>query len=154
DVLDTATQADAIARFREKQDAEHIFFLYVVDARGGLCGAVDLRTLLSAGPTTPIRELMHAEVVTVTPDCDQEQVDHVFARYDLTALPVVSKEPECRLLGVITSDDIIDVIQEEADEDVAHMSGSDAQELENKTPAQVAKLRLPWIMATMFIELL
>ena len=58
------------------------------------------------------------------------------------------------LLGVITSDDIIDVIQEEAAEDVAHMSGSDAQELENKSPAQVARLRLPWIMATLFIELL
>ncbi len=154
DVLDTATQADAIARFREKQDAEHIFFVYVVDAQGSLRGSVDLRTLLTANPTTPIRELMCAEVVTVTPDCDQEQVAHVFARYDLTALPVVSPRPEHRLLGVITSDDIIDVIQEEAAEDVAHMSGSDAQELENKSPARVAVLRLPWIMATLFIELL
>ncbi|HZO87062.1 MAG TPA: magnesium transporter [Chthonomonadaceae bacterium] len=154
DVPETATQAEAIARFRDKQEADPIFFLYVVDAQGRLLGAVDLRTLLSASPTTPVRELMREEVVTVTPECDQEQVANVFARYDLTALPVVSGAPESKLLGVITPDDIIDVIQEEATEDVAHMSGSDAQELENKTPAQVAKLRLPWIMATMFIELL
>jgi magnesium transporter len=154
DVPDTATQADALARFREKQDAEPIFYLYVVDAQGGLCGAVDLRTLLSADPAAPVRDVMNEAVITVHPGCDREQVAQVFARYDLTALPVVSEEPECKLLGVITADDIIDVIQEEANEDLAHMSGSDAQELEKKSPAQVAKLRLPWIMATMFIELL
>lgn len=154
DALDMATQADAIARFRDKQDAEHIFYVYIVDAKGSLVGSVDLRTLLVAAPTTPLRDLMCREVVTVTPECDQEQVANVFARYDLTALPVVSPRPEYRLLGVITSDDIIDVIQEEAAEDVAHMSGSDAQELENKSPAEVAKLRLPWIMATLLIELL
>ncbi len=154
DVPETATQAEAIVRFSEKQDAEHIFFVYVVDEQGGLCGVVDLRRLLGAAANTPVRDLMTADVITVAPDCDQEQVANVFARYDLTALPVVSSDSTQRLLGVITSDDIIDVIQEEADEDVAHMSGSDAQELENKSPAQVAKLRLPWIMATLFIELL
>lgn len=154
DVSETATQADAIARFREKQEAEHLFFVYVVDSQGRLCGTIDLRTLLTADPTTPVCDLLSEEVVTVAPDCDQEQVANIFARYDLTALPVVSHNPAGKLLGVITADDIIDVIQQEANEDVAHLSGSDAQELENKTPAQVAKLRLPWIMATMFIELL
>jgi magnesium transporter len=153
DVPETATQAEALARFREKRGAEPIFYLYVVDAQGGLRGAVDLRTLLSADPATPVRDVMEESVITVHPDCDQEQVAHVFARYDLTVLPVVSDEPDGRLLGVITADDIIDVIQEEANEDLAHLSGSDAQELERKSPAQVAKLRLPWIMATMFIEL-
>jgi magnesium transporter len=154
DVPEMATQADALARFREKQDAEQIFFLYIVDAQGGLCGTVDLHTLLSADPTTPVRDVMEEAVITVPPGCDQEQVAHIFARYDLTALPVVGDAPECRLLGVITADDIIDVIREEANEDLALMSGSDAQELERKSPAQVARLRLPWIMATMFIELL
>ncbi len=154
DVLVTATQAEALTRFREKKAAEHIFFVYVVDAHGSLCGEIDLRTLLSASPETPVRDLMTEEIVTVAPNCDQEQVANMFARYDLTALPVVSQGAEGRLLGVITADDIIDVIQEEANEDVAHMSGSDAQELESKSPAQVAKLRLPWIMATLFIELL
>jgi magnesium transporter len=154
DVLETATQAEALQRFREKTDAEQIFYVYAVDDRGGLKGMVDLRRLLRAEPGTLIRDLMTEDVISVHPDYDQEQVANIFARYDLTALPVVGDDPEDRLLGVITADDIIDVIQEEAAEDVAHMSGSDAQELENKTPAQVAKLRMPWIMATMFIELL
>lgn len=154
DVLETATQAEALKRFQEKTDAEHIFYVYVVDAKENLQGVLDLRTLLRAESNTPIRDLMTTDVIAVPPDCDQEQVGHIFARYDLTALPVLSACPGGKLLGVVTSDDIIDVIQEEAAEDVAHMSGSDAQELENKTPAQVAQLRMPWIMATLAIELL
>ncbi len=153
-VPDTATQAEAVACFCEKREAEQLFFVYVIDTNGRLCGAIDLRTLLTAASTTPVRELMNGDVVAVLPDCDQEQVAQIFSRYDLTALPVVSDEPDHFLLGVITPDDIIDVLQEEIGEDVAHMSGSDAGELESKSPLTVAKLRLPWIMATMFIELL
>lgn len=154
DVLETATQAEALKRFQEKTDAEHIFYVYVVDATGRLKGVVDLRTLLTADSTVVVADLMNPDVIAVPPACDQEQVGHIFARYDLTALPVVDAVPDGKLIGVVTSDDIIDVIQEEAAEDVAHMSGSDAQELENKTPVQVAGLRMPWIMATLGIELL
>ncbi|MBV9470693.1 MAG: magnesium transporter [Abitibacteriaceae bacterium] len=154
EVPESATQAQALQRFREKQDAEHIFYVYVVDAQRSLKGIIDLLHLLRAAPDTPVRDLMTEDIISVHPDCDQEQVASVFARYDLTALPVVSDEPSHKLLGVITADDIIDVMQEEHAEDVAHMAGSDAQELEHKSPAQVAKLRMPWIMATMFIELL
>jgi len=119
-----------------------------------LRGAVNLRRLIAADPTALVRELMTEDVVSVPPTCDREQAANIFARYDLTALPVVADDPGKRLLGVITADDIIDVIRQEYFDDLAHMAGSDAQELENKTPFQVAKLRLPWIMATMFIELL
>ncbi|MCW3094414.1 MAG: magnesium transporter, partial [Chthonomonadaceae bacterium] len=154
DVLETATQAEALQRFQEKTDAEHIFYVYVVDTDGCLKGVIDLRTLLTAPSTAIISDLMNPDVIAVPPTCDQEQVSHIFARYDLTALPVVDVVPDGRLIGVVTSDDIIDVIQEEAAEDIAHMSGSDAQELENKTPSQVARLRMPWIMATLGIELL
>ncbi len=152
DVLESATQADALARFRDKADADHIFFVYTVNTQGGLTGKIDLRTLLRAAPQTPLRELVE-ESLWVHPECDQEQVAGIFSRYDLTALPVVEGEG-LKLLGVITADDIIDVLQEESAEDIAHLSGSDAQELESKSPVQVAKLRLPWIMATLFIELL
>ena len=154
DVPETATQAEALKRFQEKTDAEHIFYVYAVDHAGRLKGVVDLRRLLTADSTTLVRDLMQTNLIAVTPDCDQEQVASIFARYDLTALPVLDAVPGGRLIGVITSDDVIDVIQEEAAEDVAHMSGSDAHELEMKTPAQVARLRLPWIMATLGIELL
>jgi magnesium transporter len=154
DVPESATQAEALKRFQEKTEAEHIFYVYAVDGQGRLKGTVDLRRLLSADSTALIRDLMQTDVIAVQPDCDQEQVADMFARYDLTALPVVDATPGGKLIGVITSDDVIDVIQEEAAEDVARMSGSDAQELERKSPAQVAKLRLPWIMATLGIELL
>ena len=154
DVLESATQAEALVRFQEKAEAEHIFYIYVVDSQGNLKGTIDLRTLLIAASQTPVRDLMQPDSIVVPPDCDQEQVANIFARYDLTVLPVVEKVPDGKLIGIITADDIIDVIQEEAAEDVAHMSGSDAQELENKTPTQVAILRLPWIMSTLAIELL
>jgi magnesium transporter len=154
DVPESATQAEALKRFQEKTDAEHIFYVYAVDEHDRLKGIVNLRRLLTADSTTQIRDLMETDIMAVPPECDQEQVASIFARYDLTALPVLDTVPDGRLIGVITSDDVIDVIQEEAAEDVAHMSGSDAQELERKTPAQVARLRLPWIMATLGIELL
>jgi magnesium transporter len=153
-VPETATQAQALQQFGATTDAEQIFYVYVVDDQGGLLGAVNLRRLIAADPTTLVRELMTEDVVSVPPTCDREQAANIFARYDLTALPVVADAPGRRLLGVITADDIIDVIRQEYFDDLAHIAGSDAQELENKTPVQVAKLRLPWIMATMFIELL
>ena len=150
-VLPTATQAQALDCFRETE-ADHIFYVYVIDEAGVLLGAIDLRRLLRASSDTLTRDLMHDDLIWVHPECDQEQVANVFARYDLTALPVV--DARHKLVGVITADDVIDVIQEENAEDLAHLSGSDAGELESKSPVQVAKLRLPWIMATMGIELL
>ena len=152
-VPDTALQADAIQLFRQMRRAEALFYIFVVNSAGILSGFVDLRTLFSAAPETPVLSLMSTDFISVPVMCDREQVAAIFARYDLTALPVVAAQPDGKLLGVITADDVIDVIRKEADEDVAQMSGSDAQELENKTPAQVARLRMPWIMATMFIEL-
>lgn len=154
DVREDFTQLQAIQKFHEKPDAEHIFYVYVVDEHGSLKGAVDLLDLLRAEPTTLMREIMTTDVLSVPHSYDQEQVAHIFARYDLTALSVVSDTPDHRLLGVITANDIIDVIQEESAEDIAMMSGSDAEELENKTPVQVAMLRMPWLLGTLFIELL
>jgi len=153
DVRAGATQKDAVNRFRECQDAEHIFYIYVLDAGGKLLGAVDLRNLLRAEEKTPITDLMDPNLVTVGPSCDQEQVAHIFARYDLNALAVV-KDDTHEMLGVITPDSVINVIEAEYMEDIAHITGSDAQELERKSPAQIAKMRMPWILATLFIELL
>jgi magnesium transporter len=153
DVSETATQAEALKRFRERHDAEHIFYVYVVDEDGRLCGAVDLRTLLSADEDAIVSRLMQTDLVTVEPRCDQEQVAHIFARYDLNALAVVDPSTQ-KMLGIVTADDVIDVIEAEYMEDIAHITGSEAGDLERKSPAQIARLRLPWIMTTMFIELL
>jgi magnesium transporter len=164
-VPETATQAEALEIFRSNAEADPVFYIYLVDEDGGLVGSINLRRLLSAEPATPVRTLLDDDLLVVPPDCPEEQVANIFARYDITALPVVATVEDAagpapaagigsRLLGVITSDDIIDILQAEHAESVARMSGSDARELEQKTPVQVARLRLPWIMATMFIELL
>src|SRR4029077_12480968 len=124
---------------------EHIFFVYAVEEDNYLVGSVDLRTLLTADPKVSMRELADKEVVTVAPEMDQEHVAQVFARYDLTALPVV--DGDHRLLGVITADDVIDVVQEEAAEDVAHMSFTDEHSIEYTAPPRTSTIRMPWIMA-------
>jgi magnesium transporter len=156
-VPDTATQAEAVAVFRSSAGADPIFYLYVVDEGGSFVGAINLHRLLAAEPATPVSSLLDPDTLTVQPDCDGEQVANIFARYDITALAVVeddTRDAGSRLLGVITADDIIDVLQAEHADRIARMSGSDARELEQKSPLQVARLRLPWIMATMFIELM
>jgi magnesium transporter len=152
-VPETATQAEAVGAFVNDPNAEHQFYIYALDEQGALCGVLDLRQLLRASPTTRIGDIMTGDVLHVPPDMDQEQVAHLFSRYDLLALPVVEPGTN-KLLGVITADDVIDVIEYEGTEDVMRTAGSDAEELERRTPTRIALLRLPWIMATMFIELL
>jgi magnesium transporter len=152
-VPETATQAEAVEAFVNDPNAEHQFYIYALDEQDALSGVLDLRQLLRASPTTLIRDIMTGDVLHVPPDMDQEHVALLFSRYDLLALPVV--EPGTNtLLGVITADDVIDVIEYEGTEDAMRTAGSDAEELERRSPTRIALLRLPWIMATMFIELL
>ncbi len=151
-VPETATLGQAEQAFQERTDAEPLLDIFVVDANGALKGALDLRRILAANPSTLARDAMVPILATVPPEMDREKVARIFARYDLTALPVIQAS-NGRVLGVITSDDVIDVIQEENTEDMLRMAGSDAQEMERRSPARTALLRLPWILATMFIEL-
>jgi magnesium transporter len=152
-VPQTATQAETVRAFVNAPNAEHQFYIYALDEQGGITGVLDLRQLLRASPTTLIRDIMTGDVLRVPPDVDQEHVARLFSRYDLLMLPVVEPGTN-RLLGVITADDVIDVIEYEGTEDVLRTAGSDAQELERRSPTRIALLRLPWIMATMLIELL
>lgn len=153
-IQETASVEDALTAFKITHDGESIFSIYVVGETGALQGVVDLRTLIASDPLTPVRELMTRGTVWTYPDTDQEEVARIFALYDLNSLPVISREPDSRLIGVITADDVIDVIEQEATEDILRMAGSDAQEMERTSPSRIALRRLPWIMATMFIELL
>ena len=153
-ILESDTVGEALRRFKETPDVESIFSIYILDGGGVLQGVVDLRTLMSARPDQPVGEIMNRGILWVHPDMDQEDVARIFARYDLNSLPVVEKDPEGRLVGVITSDDVIDVIEHEDTEDTMRMAGSDAEEMERRPPVRIALLRLPWILATMFIELL
>lgn len=151
-VKEDMTVEQVLEILREKADAESIFYVYVVDEQGVLKGVLNLRKLLTSPLSALVRDIMTHGVIFVFPEQDQEEVALLFARYDLLALPVV--DHDYKLIGVITVDDVMDVLQEELIEDHFRMVGSDAAELERKTPAEIAKLRLPWLLATVVIELI
>jgi magnesium transporter len=102
-------------------DAEQVYYLYVVDAAGRLLGVLSLRELIVAAPGTRVEEIMDPDVVSIHTEADQEEVAQLVADYDLSVLPVVDREGV--LVGIITVDDILDVVEEEATEDM-HLMGA------------------------------
>lgn len=151
-IRDDMTVEQVLATLRERVDAESIFYVYVVDEQSVLKGVLNLRRLLTSPLDTLVRDIMTHGVIFVFPEQDQEEVAHMFARYDLLAMPVV--DHDYKLIGVITVDDVMDVLQEELTEDYFRMVGSDATELERKSPTEVARLRLPWLLLTFGVELI
>jgi magnesium transporter len=133
------------------RDQKNVYSVYVIDDRGVLVGSVALQDLLLYAPNKRVNKLMTADVLSVTTDIDQEEVAQIFKKYDIVSLPVT--DTAGRLLGRITVDDIVDVLEEEHEEDVAKMVGSDAEELERRSPARIAWMRLPWVMITLLIEM-
>ncbi len=146
-----ATVEQAVEAIRAKSDAMGaIHFVYVADDSGRLVGVLELAELILAPTASPIAGLVIRDIQAVTPDVDQENVAHMFKRYDLVALPVV--DDDGRLLGRILHDDIVDVLEEEADEDILRMAGASAAEPELVYTNQVLKIasvRLPWLLATL-----
>jgi magnesium transporter len=117
------TAEQTLARVRKiGSEAEIVSYVYVLDAAGRLVGAVSLRDLILAAPTTKLAEFMNSNVISVTADTDQEHVARVFGQYDFVALPVV--DGSGRMAGIITYDDILDVIEDEATEDIQLLGGS------------------------------
>ncbi|MEZ4437817.1 MAG: magnesium transporter [Polyangiaceae bacterium] len=115
------TVAAVIQKLREEaQDAETIYYIYGVEASGTLAGVASLRDIILAEPETPLREVMSEHVHSVLPTLDQEEVARVLRKYDFTAMPVVDEQQ--RLLGLITIDDVMDVVEEEQDEDVQRLA--------------------------------
>lgn len=116
------TVQEAINRVRQQApQKETIYYIYVVDDQRHLVGFVSLRDLIVAKPSAIIRDIMQEEVVTVRADQDQEDVARELAKYDFIAVPVVDNEN--RIIGIITHDDVLDVLEEEATEDAFHMAG-------------------------------
>jgi magnesium transporter len=150
-VNERATVGQAIEHVRKQVSEERAFEVYVVDDHGHLVGVLPLRRLLTASPASPVFSARDEDVVSVTPEMDQEDVARLVAKYDLVAVPVVDQRN--RLVGTITVDDVIDIVGEEASEDIFRMAGSDAAELERRSPRQIALMRLPWVLATLMIEL-
>ncbi len=144
-VTESAAVHQAIEAIRQHaEEAGDLHFVYVVDDRQRLVGWLPLRRLILAGPERPVAEIMERDIHSVTPDVDQEHVADMFKRYDLISLPVVDEQG--RLLGRIMHDDVVDVIEEEADEDIMRMAGAEEPELvyTNKI-FRISAARLPWL---------
>jgi magnesium transporter len=132
----------ALDHIRKSVSTEQAFYLYVADDHDHLVGVVPLRRLITADPATPIRLIRQEDVVSVTPETDQEEVARMVTKYNLLAIPVVSGDR--RLLGTITVDDVIDVIHEEATEDIQRLGGAAGDETVFDPPAAVFTKRLVW----------
>ena len=150
DLKESLTVEGAIARIRAVGlDSETINICYVLDAQRKLLGTVALRYLLLSQPDETIGEIMHENVVSVHTHADQEEVARQFQKYGFTAMPVVDNEN--RLVGIITVDDIVDVIEEEATEDMEKMAAlvpSDKPYM--RTSAwETYKKRIPWLLLLM-----
>jgi magnesium transporter len=149
------TAGEALDALRQwKPDVESFYYLFVANQSKKLCGVVGLRQLIVAPLDTPIRDLMDSDVISVKVGTDQEECARILSHYDLLALPVVDDDDV--LLGVITIDDVVDVLQDEATEDFQRMGGAlplDQPYLETGV-FKIAKKRVGWLMLLFITEML
>jgi magnesium transporter len=147
-VPDDATVQEAIDQIRATVDqAESVYYLYVTDRRGVLVGLLSLAQLVLSRPEEKISRVMNTDVVSVPTDMDQEEVAALVEKYDLASVPVVDRIG--RLVGRITVDDVVDVIVEEASEDITKMAGTTDEEIRQDSALRIASLRLPWIVISL-----
>ncbi len=141
----------AIKRLRQiAPDAETIYYVYVVDDQKRLAGVVSLRELIAAQDEMLVKDIMRKNVISVDVSMDQEEVARVVSKYDLLAVPVVDEEQ--RLLGIVTVDDILDVVEEEATEDIYKLVGTsevEGTDLIDATVFNMSARRLPWLIISL-----
>jgi Mg2+ transporter MgtE len=144
-LTDAMTAGEALDELRRQApDAETVYYVYVIDAQERLEGVLSLRDLITADADTPLPRLTHTDVIRVHVDDDQESVAHLLNRYHLLAVPVVDDTGV--LCGIVTVDDVLDVLHEEAEEDISRVVGTLEESDVLATPWQMAGLRLPWVM--------
>ena len=146
------TAGEAVTALQSARDVEMVFYLYVVDERRHLVGVVSLRRLLLVPPDTPLKRIMTTEVYSARVDTDQEEVARQVASYNLLAIPVV--DGENKLAGIITVDDVIDVIKDEATEDVYRLAGVSADDGVLTPPKESLQRRLPWLLVNLMTAFL
>ncbi len=139
-----ATVDDTIAVLRMADEDTSTAAVYVVDSENCLLGRVRLRQLVTAPSGAALGEIMERDLISVQVDADQEDVADLVDKYDFMAIPVVDDRDH--LLGAVTVDDVLDVIEEEATEDIYKMAGSSAEEEESESVLHVARYRLPWLL--------
>jgi magnesium transporter len=151
---ETITKAEALEFLKSNApDAETIYYIYIIDEQRKLVGVLSLRDLIVANDTIDLKEIMYTNVISVNVYDDQEEVAHVVSKYDLLAVPVINNFG--KVVGIITVDDIIDVIEEEATEDIYKFVGSsEAESFEEKgvfsSILLSTRARLPWLIITVF----
>ncbi len=147
-VFEGATVQQTIEEVRRKsRDIENISNVFVVDKLGRLVGTVALDKLILAGPDSPIREIAETDPIKVRTDLDQEEVAKIFQKYDLLTMPVVDQNE--KLVGRITVDDVVDVIEEEIFEDFYKMAGLNIEERVLDPPSRSIFLRAPWLFVNL-----
>ncbi len=150
------TTQKVIERLREfGQRAETIYYLYVVDGKHHLVGVLSLRDLLLASETTKVQEIMNTQTVKVLVNAEQKEAITTLQTYDLIALPVVREDN--RLVGIITVDDVMDIVELENAEDFqafAGISTTTIEETDEMTPFMAAKQRSPWIVLLLFLSMI
>ena len=138
---------DAIAALQDQEEAEMVFYLYAVDDDGRLTGVVSLRNLVTTSSDTTLENIMSRRVHSVRPETDQEEVARIVSQYNFLAVPVVDAEDQ--LLGIITVDDVVDIVREEATEDFLQMVGAGKdREILLKSSWDNARMRFPWLFAS------
>nr|HID58434.1 magnesium transporter [Desulfobacterales bacterium] len=145
-LTENATAKEAIASL-QRENIEMAFYLYVVDDDMHLVGVISLRQLVLVPPETKLKEIMSTDIVSVQTSMDQEDVAKIVARYNLLAVPVVDENN--KLVGIVTVDDVIDIIREEATEDILKMAGAGEEFVAG--PYSVLKSirkRIPWLFAS------
>lgn len=147
--LPKATEAgDAIRELRKASETEMVFYVYVTNEDRRLDGVISLRDLVTVPPETILQDIMNTEVVSVEAHEDQEEVARLVARYNLLAIPVV--DAERRLIGIVTVDDVVDVMRDEATEDILKMVGTTEEEITAASPLRSIRIRLPWLFVAWF----
>lgn len=148
-----ATVSDAVSGIREKrEEVENLYYIWVVDEFNILVGLISLKDLVLEPPDRKIREIMNPQVISVPAYADQEEVIQLVKKYDLVNIPVVDEKH--RLIGRVTHDDIIDVIEDEVDEDISLMAGVVPQGLTEDSPLKISRARLPWLVAGLLGEII
>ena len=144
-----STIQEAVETIRKKrEEVKNLFYVWVVDDFGKLVGVVSIKDLVLEPQDKKINDIMNSDIISVDVDTDQEEVARIAKQYDLTHIPVVTAQH--KLIGRITNDDIIDVIEEEASEDISLMAGVLDQEIAEESALKISKARLPWLLLGLF----
>jgi magnesium transporter len=139
------TAREAIDEIRRRSaEIGEFYQIYVVDDAGRLAGTIPLHTLVAADPDRKVADVVERGVMAVRTDTDQEEVAALVSKYDLVSIAVV--DAFGRLVGRITIDDIVDVIEEEATEDIHRMAGTSENEVAEESVVRISGLRLPWLV--------